>query len=163
MAERMGISRAHYVDIENGKVLGEHIGVLYYTIGQRKGLGIGGVKGEPDTAWFVAKKDVKNNILYVGRGEGDEHLNSDACTLSRLNWVGPRPEGPLHCVAKFRYRQVDNPITIELSGDEATLTFDSIVKAVTPGQWAAIYAEDGRLLGGGIIEKTFYKGKRQDI
>lgn len=151
------------VDIENGKVLGEHIGVLYYTIGQRKGLGIGGVKGEPDTAWFVAKKDVKNNILYVGRGEGDEHLNSDACTLSRLNWVGPRPEGPLHCVAKFRYRQVDNPITIELSGDEATLTFDSIVKAVTPGQWAAIYADDGRLLGGGIIEKTFYKGKRQDI
>ena len=66
-------------------------------------------------------------------------------------------------MAKFRYRQVDNPITIELSGDEATLTFDHIVKAVTPGQWAAIYAEDGRLLGGGIIEKTFYKGKRQDI
>ncbi|MCQ2799441.1 MAG: tRNA 2-thiouridine(34) synthase MnmA [Bacilli bacterium] len=151
------------VDIENGKVLGKHIGVLYYTIGQRKGLGIGGVKGEPDTPWFVAKKDVQKNILYVGRGAGDEHLNSDACVLSHVNWVGEKPLGELKAFAKFRYRQQDNPVTVKFEGEAIHLTYVPAVKAVTPGQWAAIYSEDGRLLGGGIIEETYYKGKRQDI
>ena len=151
------------VDIENGKILGEHIGVLYYTIGQRKGLGIGGIKGEPDTAWFVAKKDVKKNILYVGRGAGDEHLYSDRCILSHVNWIGERPSLPLLSLAKFRYRQQDNPVEVSFSGDSIILSYISPVKAVTPGQWAAIYSKDGRLLGGGVIEETYYLNKRQDI
>jgi len=151
------------VDIENGRVIGKHIGVLYYTIGQRKGLGIGGVKGEPDTAWFVAKKDVTKNILYVGRGAGDEHLNSDRCVLSHVNWIGEKPVEPLKAFAKFRYRQQDNPVEVAFEGESLILNYDPPVKAVTPGQWAAMYSEDGRLLGGGIIEETYYKGNRQDI
>jgi tRNA-specific 2-thiouridylase len=149
------------VDVETHKVLGRHEGVLYYTLGQRKGLGIGGVAGEPEGAWFVCQKDVAKNVLYVANGSEDEHLNSDSCLVVDLNWVGPKPEKPLHAVAKFRYRQADNPVTLEFRGNSLFLTYDKAVKAVTPGQFAAFYWE-GRLLGGGIIDETFYKGKRAD-
>lgn len=151
------------IDIQSGKKLGRHVGVLYYTLGQRKGLGIGGVKGEEGNPWFVCKKDVQNNILYVSNGNEDEALNSDSCLITNVNWVGEKPEGKIHVGVKFRYRQQDQGCYLEFDGENIVLTYDAPYKAVTPGQFAVFYHEDGRMLGGGIIDQTYYKGKRNDI
>lgn len=151
------------IDIETGKKVGRHVGVLYYTLGQRKGLGIGGIKNGPTKPWFVCKKDVKNNVLYVASGDEDEHLNSDASVITDINWIGPKPGEPIHVGVKFRYRQQDCPCTLEWDGDTIRLTHDEPYKAVTPGQYAVFYTlDEGRMLGGGIIDQTYYKGKRVD-
>jgi len=150
-------TKGQIVDIDNGKVLGEHMGVLYYTLGQRKGLGIGGVKGESDEAWFVCKKDVRQNILYVAHGLADEHLNSDSCLLTDVNWIGPKSESPLQIGVKFRYRQPDQPCTLVFEGEKVHLLYAKAYQAVTPGQFAVFYL-NGRMLGGGIIDQTFYRG-----
>ena len=151
------------IDIESGKVIGKHVGVLYYTLGQHKGLGIGGVKGLGEEAWFVCKKDVKNNILYVTNGNEDDHLNSDSCLVTDVNFIGPHPSEPIKVGVKFRYRQADQGCTLYFEGDNVKLIYDAPYKAVTPGQFAAFYLEDGRMLGGGIIDQTYYKGVRNDI
>ncbi len=156
-------NKGNIVDIETNRVLGTHMGVLYYTLGQRKGLGIGGIKGEGDATWFICKKDVKNNILYVTKGDSSEYLMSDECYITDVNWIGEKPTKPLHVQAKFRYRQKDNPVFLSFDGEEIHLNYDLEVEAVTPGQFAAFYTDEGVLLGGGIIDRTFLKGKRQDI
>lgn len=98
------------VDVISRRVLGGHEGVLYYTIGQRKGLGIGG-EGGP---WFVVGKDVVHNELLVASGESNDWLLSDTCLVSGVNWLArTKPQGALSCCAKFRYRQKDNPVTLE--------------------------------------------------
>lgn len=151
------------VDVNSKKVLGEHPGVLYFTLGQRHGLGIGGVKGEKDGAWFVCKKDAKKNILYVANGDEDEHLLSDRCSLVSLNWLPPQKENR-KVFAKFRYRQPDNPAFIHFEEDgSAFLTYDPPVKAVTPGQWAVFYDENDILLGGAIIDKVYRNEERIDL
>ncbi len=150
------------VDIKTGQKIGTHMGVLYYTLGQHKGLGVGGVKGLGEEAWFVCKKDVEKNILYVANGEEDEHLNSDSCLITDINWIGPKPTSPLPVGVKFRYRQLDQPCYLSFEGDNVKLEYLSPYKAVTPGQFAAFYLEDGRMIGGGIIDRTFYKGARND-
>lgn len=150
------------VEGKTGRVLGEHIGVLYYTLGQRHGLGIGGISGEEDSAFFIYKKDVKNNVLYVAHAGDEELLYSDACYVDGINWVGPKPEGKIRVGVKFRYRQPDQYCDLSFEGDRVRLDYVELVKAVTPGQIAVFY--DGeRMLGGGIIESTYYKGKRTDI
>lgn len=141
------------VDVVTGKVIGHHIGVLYYTLGQRHGLGIGGVKDEACNPWFVCGKDVKKNIIYVSNGDEDAHLLSNYCEVTNVNWVGPKPTLPLKVGVKFRYRQADNPCLLSFDGDKVLLRYESPVKAVTPGQFAVFYDGD-RLLGGGIIDKT---------
>lgn len=156
-------TKGNIVDIESGKVIGTHMGVLYYTLGQHKGLGIGGVKGLGEDAWFVCKKDVKNNILYVANGDEDEHLNSDSSLITDINWIGEKPTEPIEVGVKFRYRQEDQPCTLLFEGDNVRLIHKAPYKAVTPGQFAAFYLADGRMLGGGIIDQTFCKGKRTDI
>ena len=150
------------VEGKTGRVLGEHIGVLYYTLGQRHGLGIGGISGEEGGAWFVYKKDVKKNILYVAKAGDEELLYSDSCYVDGINWVGPKPTGPIEVGVKFRYRQPDQFCTLTFEGERVWLDYHAPVKAVTPGQIAVFY--DGeRMLGGGIIEETYYKGERTDI
>ena len=150
------------IEGKTGRVLGEHIGVLYYTLGQRHGLGIGGISGEEDSAFFIYKKDVKNNVLYVAHAGDEELLYSDACYVDGINWVGPKPEGKIRVGVKFRYRQPDQYCDLSFEGDRVRLDYVEPVKAVTPGQIAVFY--DGeRMLGGGIIESTYYKGKRTDI
>ncbi|WP_249028491.1 tRNA 2-thiouridine(34) synthase MnmA [Tannockella kyphosi] len=144
------------VDIESGKVIGEHIGIMYYTIGQRKGLGVGG----PGEAWFVVGKDYDKNVLYISQGDQNDWLLSSGALISDVNWVGSKkPEGTISCHAKFRYRQADNPIQLKfLDENTVYLTFDKPVKAVTPGQAAVFY--DGQIcLGGGTIEKVYNDGK----
>jgi tRNA-specific 2-thiouridylase len=155
-------TKGQIIDVDNGKVLGEHMGVLYYTLGQRKGLGIGGVSGESDEAWFICKKDVAHNILYVAHGNEDEHLNSDSCEVTDVNWIGSKVEKSLQIGVKFRYRQPDQPCTLTFEGDKVVLHYAAPYKAVTPGQFAVFYL-DGRMLGGGIIDKTFYQGRRVDL
>ena len=144
------------IDIETKTELGFHQGVLYYTIGQRKGLGIGGNLGP----WFVVGKDVKKNELYVARLEDNPWLFSEACTVSHLNWFNPpdlRKAMPV--TAKFRYRQQDSPVTVKLREDGLLqVTFEHPVSSVTPGQEAVFYTDDV-CLGGGVIEDVFCAGK----
>ena len=141
------------IDIETGRVLGKHEGAMYYTIGQRKGLGIGGIHGEIAKGWFVVSKDIKKNIVYVASGDENNYLYSKGCTVTNLNWISKVPEVGKPLNAKFRYRQADNPIIIEkIEGDELTIKFVEPIKAVTPGQAAVIYDED-ICLGGGLIDK----------
>ena len=151
------------VDISNGRVLGEHDGVMYYTIGQRKGLGIGGIHGEEAKGWFIAKKDIKDNILYVASGDESEYLLSDRCTVDSLNWITDIPKEGEKIQVKFRYRQQDNIAYIHFMNENTIeLIYEEPIKAVTPGQAAVIY--QGEIcLGGGLIDKTFYKGKRNDL
>ena len=150
------------IDIETGRVIGRHDGAMYYTIGQRKGLGIGGIHGEVAKGWFIVKKDVKKNILYAASGEESEYLLSDRCTVKLLNFITDVPKEGQHINAKFRYRQQDNGVTIYFKGeDEIELIFDKPYKAVTPGQAAVLY--DGEIcLGGGLIDHTYFKGKQTD-
>ncbi|OCN04627.1 tRNA 2-thiouridine(34) synthase MnmA [Erysipelotrichaceae bacterium MTC7] len=140
------------IDIDTGRDLGEHIGVLYYTIGQRKGLGIGG-EGGP---WFVVGKDVEANELYVAAKEDNPWLYSTSCKVVGVNWFSSekQPE-KRNATAKFRYRQKDNEVIIHtISADEVLVTYPQGVAAVTPGQEAVFYDGDA-CLGGGVIEEVY--------
>lgn len=155
--------KGNIVDIETNRVLGTHDGVMYYTIGQRKGLGIGGIKGEAAKGWFVAKKDIKNNILYVASGDENEYLLSDRCLVKELNFISYKPLEGADIHAKFRYRQEDKAVKIHYVDDDTVeLIFAEPYKSVTPGQ-AAVFYDGDICLGGGLIDATFYKGKRTDL
>ena len=149
-------------DIENDRVLGTHDGVMYYTIGQRRGLGIGGIAGEEAKGWFVAKKDVKNNILYVASGEENEYLESTSCTVDTLNFITDKPSEGEHINVKFRYRQEDNGVIVHYINEELVkLVYDKPIKAVTPGQ-AAVFYKDDICLGGGLIKHVYRYERRID-
>lgn len=155
--------KGRIVDIETNRTLGYHDGAMYYTIGQRKGLGIGGIHGEVAKGWFVVKKDVKNNIVYVASGEENDYLLSDSCTVTDINFITDKPLDNSHIKAKFRYRQEDQPVTLHyLSDGNIKLTFDKPIKAITPGQ-AAVFYEGEICLGGGLIKHAYFKGKQIDI
>lgn len=151
------------IDIETKRVLGYHDGAMYYTIGQRKGLGIGGIHGEIAKGWFVVKKDVKNNIVYVASGEENDYLLSDSCIVTDINFITDKPVDNMHINAKFRYRQEDQPVTLHYLDDGTIkLTFDKAIKAITPGQ-AAVFYDGDICLGGGLIKHAYFKGKQIDI
>lgn len=138
----------------NGEVVGEHIGLMYYTLGQRKGLDLGGRKGE-DGRWFVVKKDLKNNTLYVSHGD-ESPLYSKACRVKNLNWIGVLPDRVQFCTAKFRYRQPEQGVKVTLESDGCALVeFNEPQRAVTEGQYAVFYDETA-CLGGGVIEEVKY-------
>ena len=144
------------IDIHTGSCVGRHVGVLYYTIGQRKGLGIGGNMGP----WFVVGKDVLNNILYVCNKNENEWLLTDSCLVSGINWFPlKKVEGEYHCTAKFRYRQKDHPVIIRFM-DETTafVRYPQKVSSVTCGQEAVFYQGE-ECLGGGVIEHVFIGGE----
>lgn len=139
----------------SGRVVGRHDGVMYYTLGQRRGLGIGGVSGEAENRWYVVDKDVKNNRLVVSCGEGEELL-SRGCVCEGLNIIGDFvwPEGqPLSCTAKLRYRQPEQAVTAVREGGGFRLHFSVPQRAVTPGQYAVLYVGE-RCLGGGVITQV---------
>ena len=150
------------VDIESNEVVGHHQGVLYYTLGQRRGLGIGGLKGKDPISWFVVSKDVQKNILYVAQGDENEYLNSDRAIIRMVNWTYfEKPKGTLHVGCKFRYRQKDQGVNLRFIEDDVVeLIFDQPYKAVTPGQ-AAVFYLDQVCLGGGIIDEVYYKGVKK--
>ncbi|ADL53776.1 tRNA 2-thiouridine(34) synthase MnmA [Clostridium cellulovorans] len=140
----------------DGNVMGEHIGLMHYTLGQRKGLGIGGA-GEP---WFVVDKDLKKNILYVVQGEQDPRLYSYGLTAVEVSWISEKEKPKtFNCTAKFRYRQKDQGVIVHQREDNTCIVeFIEPQKAITPGQIVVFYDGD-ECLGGGTIDK-YYKSKQ---
>ena len=137
------------INIETKEKMGTHTGLMYYTIGQRKGLGIGGNKDK----LFVVEKDMNNNILYVALNEENKYLRSISAIIEDVNWISDLK--PNHCQAKFRYRQQDNDVTIEYIDDKTIkIYYPQGVNAVTPGQ-ACVFYNNEECLGGGIIKETF--------
>ena len=138
---------------EHGRKIGRHDGLMYYTLGQRRGLGIGGRSDGSGESWFVIGKDLKRNLLIVQQGEHEE-LFSLSLTVDKLNVI-PREDLPksFACTAKFRYRQPDQPVTVELRDGGAFVRFSEPQRAVTPGQWCVLYRGE-ECLGGGPIEST---------
>ena len=142
------------IESTEGQVLGEHQGLMYHTLGQRKGLGIGGLKDSNDNPWYVVDKDVAGNRLIVAQGAEHPRLMSVGLIAQQLDWVDRQPvTEPLRCTVKTRYRQTDIPCTVTpLSDDRIDVRFDAPVAAVTPGQSAVFYLGDV-CLGGGVIEQ----------
>ena len=140
------------IDISNHHVVGEHQGVLYYTVGQRKGLNIGGIG-----PFYVIGKSVEKNELYVTDTDHQKWLYSDSCLVTGINWLADRTF-PLHAHAKFRYRQQDNDVEVTVNGDGTlTCSYAELLRSVTPGQEAVIYDHD-IVICGGKIETVYRKG-----
>ena len=141
------------VNIETNEKIGKHIGLMYYTIGQRRGLDIGG----NNERLFVVGKNLENNILYVALGEDNEYLYSDSCIIDNLNFNCDLR--PTKCSAKFRYRAKDYPVELEYLNDKEILVKYDHIKSVTPGQACVFYLED-QCLGGGIIKEVRKENKK---
>ncbi len=139
----------------DGKKIGEHIGLMYYTIGQRRGLNIGGQKGDEGGRWFITSKDVKNNILYVAHGS-EERLYSKGLIMKEANWIPEAPDKKdFKCTAKFRYRQLEQGCTVHIKDNEIEVEFDEKQRAITEGQFAVFYTGE-KCIGGGVIEKAIF-------
>ena len=139
----------------DGRIVGEHVGLAFYTLGQRKGIGLGGSRDGSGEPWFVARKDMLSNTLYVAQGHHHPWLLSRALRASNTSWVAGRPPASDQVLsAKTRYRQADNACQIHrMEPGGFTLTFDTPQWAVTPGQSAVIYAGEV-CLGGGVIDEV---------
>ncbi|MFV8817237.1 tRNA 2-thiouridine(34) synthase MnmA [Haliea sp. E17] len=138
----------------DGEYLGRHQGLMYHTIGQRQGLGIGGLANHGDAPWYVVGKDLDNNVLLVAQGNEHPALYSDSLRLGEVYWVaGEAPAMPLHCTAKVRYRQADQACTVYAEGAGYRVEFAEPQRAVTPGQSAVFYSGE-ICLGGGVIESA---------
>jgi len=140
------------IETTEGSEIGEHQGLMYHTIGQRQGLGIGGLAERPEKPWYVVGKDLNRNVLVVAQGNDHAALFASELTASDLFWIsGKTPQGPLRCAAKIRYRQADQACCVDAIEGGYRIRFDSPQRAVTPGQSVVLY--DGeRCLGGGVIE-----------
>ncbi|XFA99250.1 tRNA 2-thiouridine(34) synthase MnmA [Candidatus Izemoplasma sp. B36] len=148
---------------DKGNVIGTHDGLMYYTIGQRKGLNIGGLKGYDNKPWFVIGKDLENNVLSVGQGIEHPDLLSDKAIIEDVNWISKSKfEGEFECSAKFRYRQEDTKVILNWI-DQTTIEvkMKKPVRAVTPGQ-AAVFYQDEICLGGGIIKVAYFNNKKRN-
>jgi tRNA-uridine 2-sulfurtransferase len=137
----------------DGELIGMHEGLMYYTLGQRRGLDIGGREKGTGERWFVVEKDLKNNILIVVQGD-QSALYSKALDAINFNWIsGNAPQENFECMAKFRYRQPDQKVMVKVKGDKVHIDFNEKQRAVTPGQYAVLY--DGEVcLGGGVIDNV---------
>lgn len=144
----------------NGEVKGEHDGVLYYTIGQRSGLGIGGTKGNSQP-WFVVGKDVHRNILYVDQGYNNPLLMSTSLKASHLSLVNPEfnLDQANNLTAKFRYRQKDVAVTVQTSGNSVIVSYELPQRAITPGQ-AVVFYQGEECLGSAFIDQVYQNEKQ---
>jgi len=172
LQEYLPVKKGKILDL-TGKAIGEHDGVMFYTIGQRRGLNIGGVKGGPAGRWFVVKKDIKNNVLYVTQGD-ESVLMSSGLIAKNVNFIPDRGEilsllpckfpskiegchdsggvcDEFECLARFRHRQALQKVKVQVKGGSLTVTFAEKQRAITPGQYAVFY-NDKYCLGGGVIE-----------
>ena len=143
-------------DIEtiDGETVGRHDGLMYHTIGQRQGLGIGGLSGQAEAPWYVADKDVPRNVLIVAQGNEHPALYRRSLKTGNILWIaGEPPSLPLQCNAKIRYRQADQACELVASHKGYKVHFQSPQRAITPGQSVVFYSDD-QCLGGGIIESV---------
>ncbi len=135
----------------SGITIGEHRGLAYYTLGQRQGLGIGGVRGRQEVPWYVAGKDFERNELVVTQNE--QELMHNWLVTSTINWLTEPPKLPTRLKAKIRYRQADQNCVIQYRADgRLVVRFDEPQRAITPGQYVCFYRDD-QCLGGGVIEE----------
>ncbi|MBT3528979.1 MAG: tRNA 2-thiouridine(34) synthase MnmA [Porticoccaceae bacterium] len=145
------------METPEGVTMGEHQGLMFYTIGQRQGLGIGGVKDSGDAPWYTLDKDLDRNVLIVGQGSEHPLLFNDHLAASGINWINGQPSAaePLHCMAKTRYRQPDQGCSVQVDTQgSCVVSFNEPQRAVTPGQSVVFYQGDC-CLGGGVIERTW--------
>ncbi|ODS23430.1 tRNA 2-thiouridine(34) synthase MnmA [Candidatus Endobugula sertula] len=138
---------------DKGQIIGKHSGLMYHTIGQRQGLGIGGVKNAPDAPWYVVDKDLNNNQLVVVQGDDHPRLYHHRLSATQMHWINlPPARQTISCQAKIRYRQPDQACKVTLKdNDEIDIVFDQPQRAITAGQSVVLY--DGEhCLGGAVIE-----------
>jgi len=136
----------------NGQALGEHQGLMYHTIGQRQGLGIGGLADRNAAPWYVVEKHVERNVLIVAQGNDHPRLYKHSLHASTLFWISEQaPAFPLQCTAKVRYRQPDQNCVVTKTASGFLVEFDVPQRAITPGQSVVFYHND-TCMGGGIIE-----------
>ncbi len=143
----------------DGQPMGEHQGLMFYTLGQRQGLGIGGVRNSSDEPWYTLQKDLTNNVLIVGQGGNHPLLFTDRLSAEGLNWINGTPTEPFTCVAKTRYRQPDQACYVIPTASGCEVELVNPQRAVTPGQSVVFYDHD-RCLGGGTIDRTWNSAQR---
>ncbi len=146
----------HPGDVEtvDGAVVGRHEGLMYYTLGQRRGLGIGGRRGHLGSPWYVVGKDAARNVLVVAQDHDHPRLYSRRLHAGDVRWVaGEPPKLPLRCQARVRYRQADQVCRVSAAGDTVRVEFDQPQRAATPGQFVVLYQGE-ECLGGGVILTT---------
>jgi len=148
------------IETTEGKAVGRHDGLMYYTLGQRRGFGIGGIRGAEDEAWYVLAKDLERNVLIIGQGHDHPWLLSDRLEAGTLDWCQAFVlNEPVSCTAKTRYRQPDQACVVEpLQNGRCRVTFAEPQRAVTPGQSVVFYDGD-ECLGGGVIESASFQGR----
>jgi tRNA-uridine 2-sulfurtransferase len=147
---------------DDGRVIAEHVGLAFYTLGQRKGIGIGGQRNGSGEAWFVARKEMTSNTLWVVQGHDHPWLLANELRAIDASWIGGEPPPPGSCLtAKTRYRQADAACTIEsFDAEGIVVRFDEPQWAVTPGQSVVVYEGDV-CLGGGVIATTSAESQQQ--
>lgn len=143
------------IQTPTGEVIGQHEGLMFCTLGQRQGLGIGGLRGAAQEPWYVLNKDLDRNVLIAGQGHDHPLLFASALEAGKLDWVNRHPlTVPLRCAAKIRYRQPDQGCVVEpLDDGRCRVTFDQPQRAVTPGQ-SVVFYQGEECLGGGVIERA---------
>lgn len=141
------------IEAADGTPVGEHRGLMYYTLGQRQGLGIGGRNDSAENPWYVAGKDLERNVLIVVQGHDHPLLLSTGLRTEAVHWLTEPSAGRFDCTVKVRYRQADQRCTVELQKGEAFVSFAEPQRAVTPGQFAVFYDTDV-CLGGAVIRET---------
>lgn len=148
-------ARPGEIQTPEGELLGTHQGLMYYTLGQRQGLGIGGRHGGDTSPWYVSGKDLKRNVLIVVQGHEHPALLQDRLIATQLHWIaGSAPAGEFECSAKTRYRQADQACHVRiLANGNCEVTFARSQRAITPGQYVVFYRDD-QCLGGGVIQEA---------
>ena len=148
------------IECSEGKIIGQHCGLMYHTLGQRQGLGIGGLKDSDNSPWYVAKKDLSRNVLIVVQGTNHPLLFSNKLVVSSLYWINEPPKEIINkkrdgfsCLAKTRYRQADQACNVTHTNEGYQILFSNPQRSLTPGQSVVLYQKN-ICLGGGIIEKV---------
>jgi tRNA-specific 2-thiouridylase len=147
------------IETLDGRVLGQHRGLPFYTLGQRSGLTIGGARGRAQEPWYVARKDAARNALLVVQRHEQQWLDADAVVCGAINWLCAARSGAFNATVKLRHRQATQPARIVVRADGgALIEFEHPQRAATPGQFAVLYEQD-RCLGGGVIEQARYNSQ----
>jgi tRNA-uridine 2-sulfurtransferase len=151
------LTRPGPIQTTDGTVIGEHQGLMFFTMGQRQGLQIGGRRDAHEAPWYVLEKDIQNNALIVGQGAEHPRLYAQGLVCQPIHWIaGTAPEFPNQCMSKIRYRQSDQPCLISAMSDGAhTVMFVDKLRAITPGQ-SIVFYDANECLGGAIIEQIIY-------